>query len=94
MFYCGENWEVLGISGFDTLEAAMNRAKIEYDGVSKKWQHPNISEKDLLPEDLEPKCSFCAKPYFKLDGLFEGINVFICYECVSNFHEAIPKEEE
>ena len=94
MFYCSENWEVLGISGFETVEAAVNRAEIEYEGVSKKWQHPNVTEKDPLPEDLEPKCSFCDKPYFKLEGLFEGTNAFICYECVRNLHEAIPKEDQ
>jgi len=94
MFYCNEDWKVLGISAFETLEAAMNRAEIEYEGVSKKWQHPNITEKDLLPEDLEPKCSFCDKPYFKTDGLFEGRDAFICHQCVHNLHEEILKEEQ
>jgi len=94
MFYCNEDWKVLGISAFETLEAAMNRAEIEYEGVSKKWQHPNITEKDLLPEDLEPKCSFCDKPYFKTDGLFEGRDAFICHQCVHNLHEEILKEAQ
>ncbi len=89
--YCKDDWEVLGASAFNTLEAAMNRAEVEYEGVSNIWEHPNISEKDLLPEDFEPKCSFCGKPYFKIEGCFEGTNAIICFDCIRTLNEDISK---
>lgn len=94
LFYCDDRWDVLGVSKFSTLEAAMNRAEIEYEGVSKIWEHPNITLENLLPEDLEPKCSFCGKPYFKIEGCFKGENAVICFDCIRDFHNELSKADQ
>jgi len=94
LFYCNDRWDVLGVDGFNTLQSAMERAEVEYIGVSKLWQFPNVQITDLAPEDLEPKCSFCGKPYFKVEGFFEGTNAQIRFDCVRKFHDDLAKPEQ
>jgi hypothetical protein len=93
LFYCSENWETFGTRGFESVEAAKKQAEIEYDGISSKWVNTKYTRDDLLPEDLEPKCSFCGAPYFEVEGLIEGKEAFICYKCAKKVSSVIAETD-
>ena len=94
LFYCDENWETVGARGFDSVEAAKQRAEIEYRGISSRWVDTHYTKEDLSPEDLEPKCSFCLAPYFEVEGLIEGKEAFICYECAKKVVGAMGESDD
>jgi len=91
LFYCDEKWRTLGASGFDSVEAAKKRAEVEYEGISSNWVDTHYTRDDLLPEDLEPKCSFCNAPYFEVEGLIEGKEAFICYKCAKKVASVVAE---
>ncbi|UCE89841.1 MAG: ClpX C4-type zinc finger protein [Pseudomonadota bacterium] len=93
LFYCDENWETLGARGFESLEQAKQQAQMEYEGLSSRWRDTNYTRADLLPEDLQPQCSFCGTPWFEADGLIKGDNAFICYKCVKRATTGVTKIE-
>ena len=37
-FYCNDDWEVLGVGGSQSLEAALSTAERAYSGVKEKWR--------------------------------------------------------
>jgi len=39
LFYCTEDWEVLGAGGFAARPRAEAYAEARFQGISKKWQH-------------------------------------------------------
>ena len=90
LFYCDDDWEVLGCAGYDSLADAKERAEREYRGIGSKWQayvHEDEAAVDRLC--LEPWCSFCGKSFLELDRMVVGKNAFICEECVRNLARSL-----
>lgn len=82
LFYCDENWKSLGARSFGSVQEAKQQAELECQGIASKWHDTGYTREDLLPEDLEPKCSFCGSPWFEVEGLIKGKDALICYKCV------------
>ena len=91
LFHCDEEWEVLGTSGAESIDAVKARAEKNYPGVSTRWIDVNTSVEEALrfyDEDTEGlRCSFCRKRPFEIEGgWIEGEHATICETCVAEFH--------
>jgi len=91
LFHCDEDWEVLGTSGGETIQAVKERAEKNYPGVGARWVDVNTSVEEALryyDEDTGGACcSFCRKRLFEIeDGFIEGEHATICRACVEEFH--------
>ena len=90
LFHCDEEWEVLGTSGAETIDAVKQRAEKNYPGVSARWVDINTSVEEALryyDEDTGGACcSFCRKRPFEVDSWIEGEDATICKTCVEEFH--------
>ena len=91
LFYCDDNWETLGARECESVDAAKQRAELEYDGISSRWHDTNYTRDDLSPEELEPRCSFCGTPWFEAEGLIKGDAALICYKCVKRAASGVSK---
>ncbi len=92
LFRCSEDWEVLGTSGADTVQAAKEHAERNYPGVSARWIDVNTSAEDALRYYDEEagglKCSFCGRRPFDLKAWVEGKGAVICSECIEKYYRA------
>ena len=77
IYYCDNDWEPVGASEYDTVEAAKGRAERIYPGSSAKWIEAHFTEEDVrryLDEiwtDL--RCSFCGKrPDQDIESIIEA----------------------
>jgi hypothetical protein len=59
LFHCDEDWEVLGTSGGDSLEAAKEEAEHNYPGVAARWVDVNTSIEDALRFYDDRACKGC-----------------------------------
>jgi hypothetical protein len=100
LFHCDEEWEVLGTSGGNTIEATKERAEKNYPGVAERWVDVNTSIDDALryydAETGSAHCSFCKKRPFEIGNMLESDEATICEECVERFHRIFkdPVQEE
>jgi hypothetical protein len=98
LFHCDERWQVIAISGAETVEAIKARAEENYPGVSARWVDLNVSPEEALHHYDEQsgslKCSFCGRRPFELEGLVEGIGVAICRCCVEDFHRVFHEAQD
>ena len=87
--HCNEQWEVLGTSGADGVEAAKQNAEKNYPGVASRWVDVNTSiEEALRYYDAQTgglKCSFCGRRPFDVEGWIEGNGAVICRGCVESY---------
>lgn len=99
VFYCNEQWEVLGCAGADTLEEAKVRAERAYEGITGKWIASNVTEeqaKSWIRDNCpDMSCSFCQREPMDFDNLIESKSgtTRICNYCIDEFHEWIHKPE-
>jgi hypothetical protein len=88
--HCNEQWEVLGTTGADSVEAAKLRAEQNYPGVASRWVDVNTSVEDALRYYDEQsgglKCSFCGKRPFQVEGWIEDNGAVICRGCIESFY--------
>jgi len=93
LFHCDGEWNVLGASGAETVEAVKARAEKNYPGVCSRWVDLNTSQDDALRYYDTTyggvKCSFCGKRAFELEGWIEGHDATICTACVTKYDKAI-----
>jgi ClpX C4-type zinc finger protein len=90
LFHCDENWNVLGVSGAETVEAVKARAERNYPGVMSRWIDLNTSN-EYAPKYYDTqsgglRCSFCGKRPFETDGWIEGQSAVICRACVEEYY--------
>jgi len=95
VFHCNDEWEVLGVSGADTLEAARNSAERAYRGVSEKWVSTNVTEEDakawILENYRDMSCSFCGRDPGEFQRMVESKSgdVRICNYCIDEHYTLI-----
>jgi hypothetical protein len=47
LYYCDENWKVLGVAAnYESVEAAKRRAELIYPGVTKRWVSSDFTDAD------------------------------------------------
>jgi len=65
VFHCTEEWDVLGYSGGDTIEAAKSSTERAYQGISAKWIPTHVTEEEAkawIKENCpDMSCSFCSR---------------------------------
>jgi ClpX C4-type zinc finger protein len=92
IYYCDSDWDPVGASEYDTVEAAKRRAERIYPGSSAKWVETHFTEEDItryLDEIwADSRCSFCGKrPDRGIESIIQapGNNARICDKCVAEF---------
>jgi hypothetical protein len=88
LFFCDDDWELLGLSAHPSVDQAKRRTEREFRGVAAKWktyQHKDVAAVER--ECLAPFCSFCGRPDREVERMFEGKNAFICGDCVRDLGE-------
>jgi ClpX C4-type zinc finger len=97
VFHCNAEWDVLGVSGGKTLEAAKASVEQTYRGVGAKWILTNVTEdeaKAWIDEHCaDISCSFCdraAGDYQQLVGNKFG-SVRICNHCIDEYYALLRK---
>ena len=90
LYHCDGQWNVLGTTGAETVEAVKERAERNYPGVASRWVDVYTSVEDPLRYYDEQtgglKCSFCGKRPFDLEGWIEGDGAMICRGCVESYY--------
>ena len=99
VFHCDDDWEVLGITGGSSLEAAKASAERAYRGVTAKWIETNVSVQAAeawINENCEPiACSFCGREADDFTSLIESkTGARICDRCIDEFYAEIRKGEK
>lgn len=88
LFYCDQEWNVLGATGGTTLEALQERAERNYPGAALRWVVLNTSVEAALAfldaESGGAKCTACGKRPFELDGWVEENDAIICLGCIEH----------
>ncbi len=98
VFHCNDDWEVLGITGGSSLEAAKVSAERAYRGVTAKWIETSVSVEAAeawIKENCEAiTCSFCGREAGDFTSLIESkTGVRICNRCVDEFYAEMRKGE-
>ena len=88
VFHCDEQWNVLGTSGAESVEAAIIAAERDYPGLKAHWVQVNTTVETALAyydATFGGRCSFCGKRAFEISGLVQSDNACICRSCVEEF---------
>jgi ClpX C4-type zinc finger len=96
VFHCSNEWEVLGVSGSKTLDAAKASAERAYRGVSAKWNEMNVSVDEAeswIKKNCVPMvCSFCGRGPAEIQQLVEGKSgAHICNRCIDEYYDLLRK---
>ena len=95
VFHCDDQWEVLGCTGGDTIEAAMASAERAYRGITNKWIFTNVTEEQAvawMKEHLKDMaCSFCDRVPGDWERLIENqtCTARVCNYCINKHYELI-----
>lgn len=92
LFFCDEQWEVLGVTNHPSIRNAQERAESEYRGVSAKWVNVNVSKEEAAQYMTQDQlCSFCGKQPNQIEQMFQSPTACICNECVEVLHKNLSK---
>jgi ClpX C4-type zinc finger len=91
LIYCDEEWELVGVSGDETIASTKRRAARNYPEVEARWIDTGVTHEEAMRYYDEAfdhlKCSFCYKRPFEVEGMVEGKGVAICRACIESFHD-------
>ena len=96
LFHCDEEWNVLGISGAETIEATALAAERNYPGLTNHWVWLNTTVEAALAyydTNFGGRCSFCGKRAYEVSGLVESDSSCICRGCVEKFFHGFNSPE-
>jgi hypothetical protein len=88
VFHCDERWNVLGSTGAETVDAAIQAAERDYPGLEKHWVCLDTSVETALAyfdATFGGRCSFCGKRPFEVVGLVQSESAAICRDCIEKF---------
>jgi hypothetical protein len=99
LFYCDNDWNVLGAGGAAThsLAAVRENAEKAYAGISAKWIKSNVSRseaEEYLSESWgDMRCGFCGRTPNQVQRLVEGKSgARICDVCISELKQELEVE--
>jgi hypothetical protein len=94
VFYCNDAWDILGIVGVETLDAAQAEVERCYSGISKKWIPMQVTEIEarewIRTDSHDAKCAFCGR--IPSETFISHNSIVICKGCIDGFHDAIHGE--
>jgi hypothetical protein len=98
LFHCDNEWNVLGVSGAPNMEEVKEKAERAYKGISELWIEAHVSEEEAEQfarnAYTDSICSFCGRLPTAVEGLVQGPNVRICYQCINEFQVAINSSDQ
>jgi len=95
--FCNEEWEVVGVIDFTTIDEAKIKAERGYSGISKKWMESPYDDEtinDFIRNEYEVDpgakwwstiCSFCGQQDLEVEQILVGKYACICQNCVIEF---------
>ena len=103
LFFCDDEWNVLGATGRPTIEENLEAAERWYSGISSKWIHTGISREDaerlIREECADSACSFCNRMPPEVDCMVgsnaekTSASANICNYCVDEIYAAMHSKE-
>lgn len=97
-YYCDGDWQFIGVSAHDSVDAAKRRAEYIYPGSAAKWIEAHFTEEDVSRhlEEIwgDHRCSFCGKrPDQDIESIIETQDgkARICDKCIAEFSRKLPK---
>lgn len=99
LFYCDNDWNVLGAGAYPSVAVARERAESAYAGISAKWQASSFSleeaEQFLSESWGDNRCAFCGKTPNQVHALVEGrTGAKICDLCVTELQRTLSEESD
>ena len=99
LFHCAKDWNFLGCSAHQSVDAAKTHAEGIYHGVGRLWVDANISvrETEHYLDELwgETRCSFCGRrPDQGVEKLVGKDSVRICDRCVNEFYAEMHRDDD
>ena len=91
LYFCGDDWNPIGIAPCASIEAAKRKAERIYPGSSACWLKAHFTAEDAnrFVDEMwaTQRCSFCGKrPDEDPSTLFQGIgSARICGDCIRQF---------
>ena len=93
LFFCDDEWNVLGCSTHDSVETAKRRAEKEYRGLMARWQLFHHEDEAAVDRHcLEPLCSFCGRSFREFKRMIDRKNARICEDCVRDLAGSLDNE--
>lgn len=94
LFHCGDDWDVLGSSGYASVAEAKARAERIYAGVSACWIDRQVTEADAAEyverESGHERCRFCGRLPVDVERLVvHERGGPICNTCIEELHAFI-----
>jgi len=101
LYFCNSDWNMIGVTSYDTIAAAKRRAELIYPGSSACWAVSGFTEEDrerfIEDRNAWTRCSFCGKRDDErlFSETFEGTGtVRICGNCVREFYSDLQKPSQ
>lgn len=96
VFYCDDEWDVLGVTNAESLDAAQSEVEHYYPGISQKWIKKAVTESEaeewVKTHHKDAICSFCGRLPFEVETCVSHASAVICNVCIDEFYEAIHHE--
>jgi hypothetical protein len=95
VFHCNDDWDVLGVSGGETLEASKASAERAYRGITAKWINTEVTEEQAIAwvkeNHKDMSCSFCERAPGDFGRLIENkaSTVRVCNYCIDEHYKWI-----
>ncbi len=86
LLFCDERWKSLGAVDCESLEAALERAEREYQGLRAKWIMVSDGEVTQHVGQQGAECSFCGKTPHAVEQMFTSRDAAICDGCIRAFY--------
>jgi hypothetical protein len=90
IFHCNDQWEVLGLTGADSIEAAKAIAEHAYHGVTGRWIDTATTVEEarvwIRENHQHLFCLFCGRSPHELKSLLTQKLGAICDRCVEEFY--------
>jgi hypothetical protein len=93
VFHCNEEWDVVGVSGGETMEEAKTSAERAYRGITQKWIQTGVTVEEAIAwikENVKDmSCSFCERAPGDFRQLIENKSgtVRVCNYCVEEHYK-------
>ena len=95
VFHCNNEWDVLGVTGGETMDDAKASAERAYRGVTQKWIDTGVTEEGAIAwmrdNVKDMSCSFCDRAPGDFEKLIENKTgtVRVCNYCIDEHYESI-----
>lgn len=96
VFYCNDEWDVLGVTNAESFDAAQREVERYYPGVTHKWIKREITKSEAVEwiktHHKDTICSFCGRLPFEVETSISHGPAVICNICIDEFYEALHQQ--